>query len=101
MIAPQTTSPAEPVPSSSAGDANLTEMAHRLEAALRRPPSEARIAKGVAPEPQIGSRPKSDPKGSEVKPVTRADSAKPTGTNGPFEDLEQEMASLLGRQSKA
>ena len=82
-------------PSLSAADQNLAEMAQRLEAALRRPAGEAaaepRIgAPPVAPEPPAGrSPPRSEP--SIAPPV-----AAPAPKSG-FENLEDEMASLLGR----
>jgi len=66
-----------------AAEENLAEMAQRLEAALRRP--------GGAPPP--GETP--------TPPAPAADTAKPTATPAPskgaFENLEEEMASLLGR----
>jgi hypothetical protein len=79
--------PASPV--LSAADQNLAEMAQRLEAALRRPAAdstEPRVgAPPVAPEP-----PSARPRG-EAPPV-----APPQPKTG-FENLEDEMASLLGR----
>jgi flagellar protein FliO/FliZ len=64
-------------------------MAQRLEAALRRPPSDAgepRVgAPPVAPEPSPARAPR-----NEAPPVT------PPAKSG-FENLEDEMASLLGR----
>jgi hypothetical protein len=60
-------------------------MAQRLEAALRRPPSEA-AAPPVAPEPAPAPRPaRSEPPPS------------PAPQKSGFENLEDEMASLLGR----
>jgi hypothetical protein len=79
-----------PAPSLSSADQNLAEMAQRLEAALRRPPetTEPRVgAPSVAPEP-----PPSRPPPRVVEPPAAAPSPK-TG----FENLEDEMASLLGR----
>ena len=83
--------PPPPPPSSalSAADQNLAEMAQRLEAALRRPggdSGEPRLnAPPVAPEP----------------PARRAEAmAPPVAPPSPktgFENLEDEMASLLGR----
>ena len=76
----------------SAADQNLAEMAQRLEAALRRPAGEAtepRIgAPPVAPEPPAGRAARSEP--SVAPPV-----AAPAKSG--FENLEDEMASLLGR----
>jgi hypothetical protein len=76
-------------PSMSSADQNLAEMAQRLEAALRRPTesSEPRVgAPPVAPEP-----PPSRPAPRAEPPVV----ATPAKTG--FENLEDEMASLLGR----
>jgi flagellar protein FliO/FliZ len=81
--------PPPPSPAISAADQNLAEMAQRLEAALRRPggdSSEPRVgAPPVQPEP-----PPSRPRG-EAPPVA------PPSPKGGFENLEDEMASLLGR----
>jgi hypothetical protein len=80
-------------PSLSSADQNLAEMAQRLEAALRRPaePAEPRIgAPPVAPEPPPSRpAPRVEP---PIAPPVAAASPK-TG----FENLEDEMASLLGR----
>ena len=79
----------------SAADQNLAEMAQRLEAALRRPAGEAaepRVgAPPVAPEPPPAraAAPRSEP--PAAPPV-----APPSPKSG-FENLEDEMASLLGR----
>ena len=85
--------PPPPSPALSAADQNLAEMAQRLEAALRRPagdPAEPRVgAPPVAPEPPP-SRPAPRPE-SLVPPVT------PPSPKTGFENLEDEMASLLGR----
>jgi flagellar biogenesis protein FliO len=78
--------PPAPPPSSNA-DQNLAEMAQRLEAALRRP-ADAPIAPPVAPEP-----PSVRPARSEAPPPAPA----PTPQKSGFENLEDEMASLLGR----
>ena len=78
--------PAPPPPPSSA-DQNLAEMAQRLEAALRRPAGET-VAPPVAPEPPPGRAPRNEP--SMAPPV-----AAPAKSG--FENLEDEMASLLGR----
>jgi flagellar biogenesis protein FliO len=71
--------PPPPIPSNA--DQNLAEMAQRLEAALRRPAGEP-MAPPVAPEPPVR------PSRSEAPP--------PPPKSG-FENLEDEMASLLGR----
>jgi hypothetical protein len=73
-------------PAMSAADQNLAEMAQRLEAALRRPAGDA---PPVAPEPPAGRAPsRSEPPAPPV--------ATPSTKSG-FENLEDEMASLLGR----
>jgi flagellar protein FliO/FliZ len=78
--------PPPQAPPLSSADQNLAEMAQRLEAALRRPagdPAEPRLsAPPVAPEP---------PAGRSAPPVA------PPAPKGGFENLEDEMASLLGR----
>jgi len=89
-------------PPQSTADQNLAEMAQRLEAALRRPPGDTRpeVAPPVAPEPpavrvsrtsevSVVPSPRSEP--SAAPPVA------PPGTKSGFENLEDEMASLLGR----
>lgn len=82
--APPPPPPPSPPPQSSA-DQNLAEMAQRLEAALRRP-AEPPIAPPVAPEP-----PSARPARSEAPPPA------PAPQKSGFENLEDEMASLLGR----
>ena len=85
--------PPAPAPSLSSADQNLAEMAQRLEAALRRPaePSEPRVgAPPVAPEPPP-SRPAPRVESPAAPPVVAAP------PKSGFENLEDEMASLLGR----
>jgi len=72
----------------SSADQNLAEMAQRLEAALRRPSGEA-VAPPVAPEPPA---PRPVPR-SEQPPAAPSGPAPKSG----FDNLEDEMASLLGR----
>ena len=92
--APERVAAPPPPPAASAADQNLAEMAQRLEAALRRPggePGEPRIgAPPVAPEPPAG-RPSLRSEQSMTPPA-----ASPSPKTG-FENLEDEMASLLGR----
>lgn len=72
-----------PPPDLASADQNLAEMAKRLEAALRRPGGDARPA---AEPPSV------------APPVASAPSvAPPARPKGDFENLEDEMASLLGR----
>jgi flagellar protein FliO/FliZ len=81
--------PPPPMPAASA-DQNLAEMAQRLEAALRRPGGD--VAPPVAPEapppPPVRAAQRNEP----PAPPPPAAPAKTT-----FENLEDEMASLLGR----
>jgi flagellar protein FliO/FliZ len=85
--------PSAPDPAMSSADQNLAEMAQRLEAALRRPAGdpEPRVgAPPVAPEPPLGrSAPRSEPPTPPSEPAP--------STKSGFENLEDEMASLLGR----
>jgi len=62
-------------------------MAQRLEAALRRPTADP-VAPPVAPEPPPSRAPRDEP--STAPPVAAP-------SKGGFENLEDEMASLLGR----
>lgn len=85
--APPPPPPPPPPPTPSSADQNLAEMAQRLEAALRRP------AEPVAP-----------PVAPETAPPPRASRSEPPAPPPPpapqrsgFENLEDEMASLLGR----
>jgi hypothetical protein len=68
-------------------------MAQRLEAALRRPA-------GDASEPRVGAPPV-QPEPPPSRPAPRAEAAAPPvappAPKGGFENLEDEMASLLGR----
>jgi hypothetical protein len=82
-----------PAPSMSDADQNLADMANRLEAALRRPVAEARSDSG---ETRVGAPPVAPEQPN--RPAPRAEPARqePTPKTG-FENLEDEMASLLGR----
>ena len=106
---------AAPTPAdTAAADQSLAEMAHRLEAALRKPnaPAEARAPQprqeprqaqpaeqAAAPEPQPAPPAPSQPRAArppEPKPA-RSAPAKPPQSTTLYDNLEQEMASLLGR----
>jgi hypothetical protein len=76
--------PPPPAPAPSSADQNLAEMAQRLEAALRRPAEP--VAPPVAPE-----TPPARPSRSETPAPA------PAPQKSGFENLEDEMASLLGR----
>jgi flagellar protein FliO/FliZ len=79
--------PPPAAPATSSADQNLAEMAQRLEAALRRPAGEA-VAPPVAPEPPASrAAPRNEPAPPPVPPPSKSG----------FENLEDEMASLLGR----
>jgi hypothetical protein len=79
--APPPPPPPAPAPAAqSSADQNLAEMAQRLEAALRRPAEP--VAPPVAPEPPR---------------APRAETPAPAPQKSGFENLEDEMASLLGR----
>ena len=80
--------PSQSPPLSSA-DQNLAEMAQRLEAALRRPAGDT-VAPPVAPEPLPGR-----PSRGETPPPAPAQAPAPSKSG--FDNLEDEMASLLGR----
>ena len=76
--------PPAPAPAPSSADQNLAEMAQRLEAALRRPAES--VAPPVAPETSPARTSRGEP------PVPA-----PAPPKSGFENLEDEMASLLGR----
>jgi flagellar protein FliO/FliZ len=80
--------PPPPAPAPSSADQNLAEMAQRLEAALRRPAEP--VAPPVAPE-----TPPARPSRSETPAPVPAPAPAPQKSG--FENLEDEMASLLGR----
>jgi flagellar protein FliO/FliZ len=99
-----------------AADQSLAEMAHRLEAALRKPnaPAEARAPspqprqeprqpqpaeQAAAPEPPPPTPPQPRAaRPAEPKPArSAAPPAKPPQSTTLYDNLEQEMASLLGR----
>ena len=92
--------PAAPMPSpGAAADKNLAEMAQRLEAALRRPGGNPSAAPDRAPSvaPEVPHRP-APPRAAE--PAAPADGEAKPSEDTPktqFKNLEDEMASLLGR----
>jgi hypothetical protein len=123
--APQPVTAPEPPPFAAAADHNLAEMAQRLEAALRRPGkaaegrAEPRLTAVPPPEPPPQVEPPPAPveirptpiearpvpmearsAAIEARPAREAKAAAPQ--RSPYDSLEQEMASLLGRpNSKA
>jgi flagellar protein FliO/FliZ len=84
--------PPPPPPSQSSADQNLAEMAQRLEAALRRPA-------GEAAEPRVGAPPVAPEPPPSRAPRNETPTAPPVAapSKSGFENLEDEMASLLGR----
>jgi flagellar biogenesis protein FliO len=87
--APPPPPPPPPAPPPPNADQNLAEMAQRLEAAQRRPAAPETAAPSVAPEPPPA------PRASRAEPPAPPAPAAPAKTS--FENLEDEMASLLGR----
>ncbi len=97
----------------SAVDQNLAEMAHRLEAALRKPKTaDAREAAAPAVAPRAASEPSAQQAATPASPpappapprAARTPDAKPAQADASakegkalYDSLEQEMASLLGR----
>lgn len=88
-VPPPAPAPAAP----SSAEQNLAEMAQRLEAALRRPAGET-AAPPVAPEPPAAPPPRA---ARSEPPAPPAPPPKPATEKTSFENLEDEMASLLGR----
>ncbi len=93
-------------PETAAADQNLAEMAYRLEAALRRPAADTRLAAETiarteppplekAPDP--ARAPRVEPRAARPEP--KVEPPKPEPAKPAFTSLEQEMASLLGRPS--
>ena len=74
-------------------------MAHRLEAALRRPgaPAPAPAAPAAAPETAPPAPPIRGARPAEPKLAAQRADVKPNKSTTLYENLEQEMASLLGR----
>jgi hypothetical protein len=119
--APEPTVSPQARPAPPASDAELTDMAHRLEAALRRPVTQGqtRIEPTIAkptPAPEPGPRPsplpfgapsagREAPKPAAPKPEAVRQAPSDAAHSGQGEakpktvldSLEQEMASLLGR----
>lgn len=98
--------PPAPASGVSAADQNLADMAQRLEAALRRPSGEPR---SDSAEPRVGAPPVA-PDAPPSRPAPRTGDLSMSPRNEPaippvaapspksgFENLEDEMASLLGR----
>jgi flagellar protein FliO/FliZ len=96
-----------------AADQNLAEMAHRLEAALRKPKAQTEgrtalppviAAPPPAPENDVdaaaaeaASRPPRAARPAEERPAPSQAEGRPKEGKALYDSLEQEMASLLGR----
>lgn len=90
--APSPAAAAPVAPPPPAADQNLAEMAQRLEAALRRPAASGdNAAPPVAPEPPARGAARNE---APMAPAAPAPAPSPKSS---FENLEDEMASLLGR----
>ena len=76
----------------SEAEQNLADMAKRLEAALRRPAAEP----APAPELRVSPEPRFPQPGQGAAPPVQPPTQAPSIKTG-FENLEDEMASLLGR----
>jgi flagellar protein FliO/FliZ len=94
------TPPAAAAPvETAAADQSLAEMAHRLEAALRKPgaPAPAPAVPASAPEATPPAPPTRSARPAEPKLAASRADVKPNKSTTLYENLEQEMASLLGR----
>jgi len=100
--AAQQTATAE-APFAAAADQNLAEMAHRLEAALRRPGAKAEARPEPKPRPVPEATPMAEPTPLEAtSSEARREAKAAPQQRSLYDSLEQEMASLLGRpNSKA
>jgi flagellar protein FliO/FliZ len=104
---PKRTPQIAPAPQPAAADPNLSEMAQRLEAALRHAPgarTEPVVAKPATPEISVGSRLNGSSGPVEPARVAASDGktpprtdVKPGAPKAVYDSLEAEMASLLGR----
>jgi flagellar protein FliO/FliZ len=94
-----------------ASDQNLADMAHRLEAALRKPGGEAR-APANQPRPAtspdqaargdaVQAPPPRNVRGTEQRPAAPEANKPNQNKTAIYDTLEQEMANLLGRPSKS
>ncbi|HLH91417.1 MAG TPA: flagellar biosynthetic protein FliO [Xanthobacteraceae bacterium] len=92
--------PAAPPPLqvSESEEQNLTEMAQRLESALQRPRQVTPPTAEPPPTPRAVEVVRAEPTGPQREARAGASGAKPATKPG-FDNLEQEMASLLGRPS--
>jgi hypothetical protein len=110
-IAPPPAPPIAPaVEAATAPDQSLSDMAQRLEAALRKPLAEPKPL-AAPPRPAAAETQRAEPPASPTSPMPprmpRPVAAKPRAEAKPnqgkatvYDSLEQEMASLLGRPTK-
>ena len=108
IAAPPPAPPLAPVAAAEAAatpDQSLADMAQRLEAALRKPgaegrplPAAARPSPAAEPVPAEPTAPRM-PRPAEGKPP-RSEAKPSPGKTTLYDNLEQEMASLLGRPTK-
>ena len=99
---PPPIAPAAAAEAASTPDQSLADMAQRLEAALRKPGAEARQAATPAraePAPAEPPPPRTPRPAAEAKP-TRPDTKPKESKTTLYDNLEQEMANLLGRPTK-
>jgi hypothetical protein len=100
--APVSAAPVAAAPASTAADdQTLADMAQRLEAALRKPGAAAEASPPATPA-RVAPAPPSPPRAprpNEPKPAPRTED-KTNQSKTLYDSLEQEMASLLGRQNK-
>jgi flagellar protein FliO/FliZ len=97
--APAVRAPERPQPAATA-DQNLAEMAQRLEAALRRPggnDTKPEAAPTMAPEAPAPRPTRAAPPELPPEATAEAENKADAGPKAPFKNLEEEMASLLGR----
>jgi hypothetical protein len=114
MPQPEPRKPAPPiapaVDGATAPDQSLSDMAQRLEAALRRPLAEPK-PQAAAPRSAAAESQRAEPPASPTPPMPprmprpaaakpRADAKPNQGKATVYDSLEQEMASLLGRPTK-
>jgi flagellar protein FliO/FliZ len=109
-VATPSVAPAAPAAAEATADQSLADMAQRLEAALRKP-NEARTTAAPAQQPADAALPPPPPRtprpadlsaeARSAKAETKPARTEPNqGKTTPLDNLEQEMASLLGRSPK-
>lgn len=97
---PLSSAPAPVAEPGEAVDQSLAEMAHRLEAALRKPSAKPDPVREVRPISMPRSATPAEPSPLDelgTPPPRAAETRQPTAGKMLYDSLEQEMASLLGR----